>query len=291
MDVLWFNGRWTTTDEPVVCVEDRGFQFGDAVYEVLKFRRGAPILVDRHYARLSRCLGLLEIRSPWSGEAFPRLLAGLLERTSFAEGLVYLQVTRGVAPRMHAWDTGLEPTALAYSRAFAFPSDAKLRDGVAVITMPDNRWKRCDLKTTNLLANVVAKNAATRAGAGEVIYLDGESVTECASSSIFGVVDATLVTRDDDASILSGTVRDAVIDLALAEGMRVDRRPLLATELVSASEIFMTSTSQGVMPVSSIDGGSPRGRGPVTERLQQLFARLEDAEIDRWHARTGSAAS
>lgn len=291
MDVLWFNGHWTTTDEPVVRVEDRGFQFGDAVYEVLKFRRGAPILVDRHYARLSRCLGLLEIRSPWSAEALAQLLAGLLERTSFAEGLVYLQVTRGVAPRVHAWDSAMEPTALAYSRAFTFPSDEKLREGAAVITMPENRWKRCDLKTTNLLANVMAKNQAGRAGAGEVIYVEGESVTECSSSSLFGVVGATIVTRDDDASILTGTVRDAVIDLAIADGMRVDRRPLLATELASASEIFMTSTSQGVMPVSSIDGGSRRRRGPVTERLQRLFARLEEAEIEKWHERTAGGAS
>ncbi|MCM2316109.1 MAG: aminotransferase class IV, partial [Thermoanaerobaculia bacterium] len=269
----------------------RGFQFGDAIYEVLKFRRGAPILVDRHYARLSRCLALLEIPSPWSAEAFAQLLAGLLERTSFAEGLVYLQVTRGVAPRLHAWDSGMEPTALAYSRAFTFPSDQKLRDGAAVITMPENRWKRCDLKTTNLLANVIAKREAARAGAGEVIYVDGGSVTECSSSSLFGVVNETLVTRDDDTSILTGTVRDAVIDLALEEGMRVDRRAILFTELASTSEIFMTSTSQGVMPVSSIDGGSRRQRGPVTERLQRSFAHLEDAEIARWHERTGGGAS
>lgn len=282
MDVLWFNGRWTTTDEPVVRVEDRGLQFGDAIYEVLKFRRSAPILVDRHFARLARCLALLEIPSPWSVDAFEELLAELLRRTAFAEGLVYLQVTRGVAPRVHAWGDGIEPTALAYSRAFKFPSEERLRDGAAVVTLAENRWKRCDLKTTNLLANVIAKREAARAGASEVIYVDGDFVTECSSSSLFGVVDGMLVTHEDDASVLTGTVRDAVIDLALEGGLRVDRRALRAAELVSADEIFMTSTSQGVMPVFSIDGGCVRRRGPVAERLQSLFARLEDEEIERW---------
>ncbi len=285
MDVLWFNGRWTTTDEPVVRVEDRGFQFGDSVYEVLRFRKGAPILVDRHRARLSRCLSLLEIASPWSAEAFERLLGELLERTPFADGLVYLQVTRGVAPRLHAWPEGIEPTALAYSRAFAFPSEEKLRDGISVVTLAENRWKRCDLKTTNLLANVIAKNEAARASAGEVIYVDGDSTTECASSSLFAVVDGMLVTHADDTRILAGTVRDAVIDLALANGMSVDRRSIRVAELWSADELFITSTSQGVMPVSSIAGSSPRQRGPVTERLQRLLGQLEETEIERWHAR------
>ncbi|MGK2857529.1 MAG: aminotransferase class IV [Thermoanaerobaculia bacterium] len=282
MDVLWFNGRWTTTDEPVVSVEDRGFQFGDSVYEVLRFRRGAPILVDSHFARLSRCLALLEIPAPWSAEAFANLLGELLARTSFADGLVYLQVTRGVAPRQHAWRGGLDPTALAYTRAYAFPTEERLGEGVAVITMTENRWKRCDLKTTNLLANVIAKNEAVRAGGSEVVYVDGEVTTECSSSSLFAVVDGALVTHEDDSRVLTGTVRDAAIALAIADGREVVRRPVRVAELDSASEIFLTSTSQGVMPVCAIDGGERRARGPVVARLQYLFARLEDEEIARW---------
>ncbi|MFA6955737.1 MAG: aminotransferase class IV [Thermoanaerobaculia bacterium] len=287
MDVLWFNGRWTTTDEPVVSVEDRGFQFGDAVYEVLRFRRGVPMLVERHYSRLARCLEILEIRSPWSRDAFAALLRELLARSSFDEGLVYLQVTRGVAPRNHAWGAQIEPTALAYSRAFTFPSEEKSRDGIALLSMPDNRWARCDLKTTNLLANVLAKNRATRDGAGEVLYVGRDEVTECSSSSFFAVVNGELVTREDGAAILPGTVRDAVVEFAREAGLTVHRRPVLVSELDSADELFITSTSQGVMPVSSIDGGRARVRGPVTARMQQLLSRLEDEEIERWRRAPG----
>jgi len=284
MDVLWFNGRWTTTGEPVVSVEDRGFQFGDAIYEVLRFRHGAPMLVERHFSRLSRCLELLEIASPWSRESFGRLLRDLLERTGFEDGLVYLQVTRGVAPRSHAWSAAAEPTALAYTRAFEFPSEEKSRAGIALVTMPDNRWARCDLKTTNLLANVLAKNHAAREGAGEALYVARNEVTECSSSSFFAVMAGELVTRDDGEAILPGTLRDAVIELARDAAITVRRRPVLVPELASADELFITSTSQGVMPVSSIDGGHARVRGPVTARLQQLLAQLESEELASWRA-------
>jgi D-alanine transaminase len=283
MDVLWFNGRWTTTDEPVVRVEDRGLQFGDSIYEVLKFRRSAPLLVDRHFARLERCVSLLEIPLPWTRESFDALLRDLLGRTAFSEGLVYLQVTRGVAPRAHAWSASSEPTAIAYSRAFVFPSEERLRAGIAVVAMAENRWARRDLKTTNLLANVFAKNRAAREGAGEVLYVENGSVTECSSSSFFAVVDGELVTRQDGPEILSGTARDAVIALALEGGIPVARRPVTLDELASADELFITSTSQGVMPIASVDGGSLRARGPLTERLQALYAALEDDAIARWH--------
>jgi D-alanine transaminase len=208
-------------------------------------------------------------------------------RTSFDDGLVYLQVTRGVAPRAHAWGATVEPTALAYSRAFAFPSEERARAGVALVTMPDNRWARRDLKTTNLLANVLAKNRASRVGAGEVLYVDGNEVTECSSSSFVAVVKGELVTRADTEEILPGTVRDAVLDLARDAGIAVRRRPVFVSELASSDELFITSTSQGVMPVSSVDGGSARSRGPLTARLQQLLARLEEDEIERWRAAPG----
>lgn len=282
MDVLWFNGRWTTTDEPVVRVEDRGLQFGDAIYEVLKFRRKAPLLASRHYDRMAHCLGELAIPNPWSRAAFFTLLRELLARTSFDEGLVYLQVTRGVAPRTHAWGSGMEPTALAYTRAFSFPSDDKRRSGIDVVTLDENRWNRCDLKTTNLLANVMAKMRAAAQGAGEVLYHDGELVTECSSSSLFAVVDGCLVTREDGPAILPGTVRDAVIELAATSGIAVCRRPVRLEELASAEELFITSTSQGVMPVASVDGGSRRERGSRAELMQRLMAELEEREISGW---------
>ncbi|MBI2212083.1 MAG: aminotransferase class IV [Acidobacteria bacterium] len=282
MDVLWFNGRWTTTDEPVVRVEDRGLQFGDSIYEVLKFRRRAPLLAERHFARLQRCLTDLEIPPPWHLDAFLELLRELLDRTDLVHGLIYLQVTRGVAPRAHAWGAAIDPTALAYARAFEFPSAERMRDGIGLVSMRDNRWERRDLKTTNLLANVFAKNHAMREKAGEALYVDDGFVTECASSSFFAVLNGALVTREDGIEILPGTVRDAVIELAQSDGIEVRRRPIALHELESATELFVTSTSLGVMPVSSIDASLTRARGPVTERLQQLLTLLEEDTIDRW---------
>ena len=282
MDVLWFNGTWTTTDEPVVRVEDRGFQFGDAIYEVLRFRRRAPVLTGLHHGRLVRCLSMLDIPLPWTPTAFDELLRGLIGRTRFDDGLIYLQVTRGVAQRQHLWSGDMEPTALAYTRSFTFPSEARLEEGVAVITTPENRWRRRDLKTTNLLGNVLAKREAAKAGAAEVVYVDGDDTTECASSSLVAVVAGRLVTHEDDESVLPGTLRDAVLELARREGIAVERRAVTLSELLSADELFITSTSQGVMPVASVDGESRRSRGPVTLLLQRRYELLEREEIAAW---------
>lgn len=280
-DVLYFNGRWTTTAERVLGVEDRGFQFGDAVYEVFKFLRKRPIFLIDHFRRLERGLREIEIRNPWSASTFARTGEELLERTAFDDGIVYVQVSRGESERAHFYPDDMMPTAVAYSRRFRFPDAAKKERGIRLITSTDLRWKQCQVKSVNLLANALAKKRAQRAAADEALLMGDGLVREGASSSFFVVQAGRLITHPLDEHILPGVVRDRVIGLALAARIRVDERPLRETELFDLGEAFITSTTMGVMPVAEIDGRviSNSRRGEVTTELQRLFDALEEKEI------------
>ena len=276
-DVLYFNGRFTTTDERVLGVEDRGFQFGDGVYEVFKFLGKRPIFLSEHYRRLEHGLRDLEIRNIWPEAELRKAMEELLARTAFDDGIVYIQITRGESPRAHFWPDDHEPTIVAYSRAFRFPDAARKERGIRVITTTDRRWHMCHLKSVNLLGNAIAKKEAQRAGAEEAILLADGFVREGASSSFFVVRNGGIVTHPLDEHVLPGVVRDRVIGLALGAKIRVDERPLREAELFDLDEAFITSTTQGVMPVSEIDGrvlGNSR-RGDITTELQTRFDRLE----------------
>lgn len=277
-DVLYFNGRFTTTDERVLGVEDRGFQFGDAVYEVFKFVGKRPVFLADHYRRMERSLRQLEIRSPWSETAFREVMQELLARTEFDDGIVYIQVSRGEGARAHFWPEDLAPTVVAYSRVFTFPDAVKKERGIRVITTRDLRWAACDIKSVNLLANAMAKKEAQRARADEAVLLADDFVREGASSNFFAVKNGSVITHPLDDHILPGVVRDRVIGLALRAKIRVDERPLREAELFDLDEAFITSTTQGVMPVAEIDGRVIRNsrRGDVTTRLQQLFDASEE---------------
>lgn len=278
-DVLYFNGRFTTTDERVLGVEDRGFQFGDALYEIFKFTGKRPIFLAEHYRRLERGLRDVEIRNPWTEEELATTVHELLARTAFDDGIVYIQISRGEAERAHFWPEPSEPTVVAYSRAFRFPDAAKKERGIKVITTEDRRWHMCNVKSVNLLGNAMAKKQAQRAGADEAILMADHFVREGASSSFFAVRNGGVITHALDEHILPGVVRDRVIGLALGAKIRVDERPLREAELFDLDEAFITSTTQGVMPVTEIDGrviGNSR-RGPVTTELQARFDRLEAA--------------
>lgn len=280
-DVLYVNGQWATTDDRVIGVEDRGLQYGDSIYEVLKFLRKRPLFLGDHFRRLAQGLATLEIPNPFDEGSFARLCAELLGRSSATDGLLYVQVTRGEAPRAHFWPEGIAPTVIAYARDTPFPTPEKKKKGIAVITVPETRWKSCFLKSTNLLPNAMAKKAAQRAGAAEALFLDGHEVKEGASSSFFAVRDGRLITHATEPCILPGTVRDLVISIALEARIRVDERPVKERELYQLDEAFITATSQGVMPVTAIDGRQVGEgvRGPLTERLQRAFDELELRQI------------
>jgi D-alanine transaminase len=273
-DVLYFNGRFTTTDERVLGVEDRGFLFGDAIYEVFKFREKRPVFFREHWQRLAGGLEAIEIANPWTEETFTDAMRELIVRTQFDDGIVYIEISRGDTERSHVWKDEMEPTVVAFSRRHKFPDEAQSERGIRLITRPDRRWQHCDVKSVNLLANVIAKKEALRAGGDEALLVDEEKriVRECSHSTFFMVKDGRVITHPLDCHVLPGVTRDRLIALA---GGRVEERFIREDELASADEAFITSTSVAVMPVRQIDDGAPRVRGPVTAELQRLLDAAE----------------
>ena len=287
MDVLYINGRFTTTDERVIGVEDRGLQFGDSIYEVMKFLGRAPVLFTDHYRRMCRGLEALEIVNPWPAEVhLLSVCRDLLGRTAFTDGIVYMQVTRGEMERAHFFPDEMVPTRLLYSRRFVFPDEHRHERGISAITAEDIRWRVRDVKSVNLLGNALAKKKAQRAGATEALLVDDGEVTEGASSNFFVVREGRLVTHPSGARILPGTVRDRIISLALAERIRVDERPVRDSELPSVEEAFVTSTTLGVMALTQLDGRTlGNGReGTITRLLRTRFEEMEKAEARAWGA-------
>jgi D-alanine transaminase len=277
-DVLWFNGRFTTTDERVLRVEDRGFLFGDAVYEVFKFFNRGPVFFHEHWERLARGLAAIEISNPWEEQSFTETMRELIDRTAFDDGIVYIEVSRGEGERSHTWPEEMKPNAIAFSRRHTFPDAAKKERGIRLVTEEDLRWRHCDVKSVNLLANILAKQKAQRAGGDEALLVDDGVVRECSHSSFFIVKDGRVVTHPLDCHILPGVTRDRVIALA---GDRIDERYFGLDEVSTADEVFATSTSLAVMPVRQIDDGRTRTRGPVTHELQIRLDELERASARR----------
>lgn len=269
--IAYVNGRYVPHRRAAVHIEDRGYQFADGVYEVIAVRGGR--LVDRapHFARLARSLKELSIPRPMSEAALAHVLAEIVRRNRVDDGMVYLQITRGIAPRDHAWPAGLRPAVVVTAKPMRGPSPALREKGAKVVSCPDQRWKRCDIKTTSLLANVLAKQSARAAGAFEALLVDDAGyVTEGSSTNAWIVTrKGVLVTRAPDAAILSGVTRGAVIALARKAGLAFEERPFSLKEAKGAAEAFLTSTTAFVVPVVAIDGarigdGKP---GPFTERL------------------------
>jgi D-alanine transaminase len=277
-DIVFLNGDCLPRERALIPIDDRGFYFGDAVYEVLRVIEGRYIEPERHVARLARGIRELELPDPAAFGMDPMTAAdALLDRNHLRRGqaTVYIQVSRGVAtPRRHAFPpAGTRPTVLVSAAPFV-PKTEQCTLGVAAITHPDLRWQRCDLKTVNLLPNVLANQQATARGAYEAILLRGEVVTEGTHSTLFAVVGGELRTHPNGPWILPGVTRDVVLDLARAAGVPVREEAVTARELAAASEIFLAGTTTDVMPVTTLDGrhvgnGTP---GLVTRQLAGLFA-------------------
>ena len=275
--IAYVNGRFVRQAEACVHIEDRGLQLADAVYEVWAVFDGRLADAEGHFARLSRSLSELRIAEPMSRAALTVVLRETLRRNRVRDGLLYIQVGRGVAPRDHAFPkTAVAPsvivTAKAVDRAAA---EAKAAKGIGAVTTPENRWGRCDIKTTNLLPNVMARQAAAEAGAGEAWFVDELGfVTEGAASNAWIVdADGRLRTRDTNANILRGVTRRTLMDLIAEEGLQVDERPFTPAEARSAREAFITGAGALVLPVVAIDG-KPVGDGrvgPLASRLRRLY--------------------
>lgn len=275
--VAYVNGRYTPMAAAGVHIEDRGFQFADGVYEVWAVFGGRLADADGHFARLDRSLAELRIAAPMGRAALTIVLHETLRRNRIRDGFVYLQVTRGVARRDHAFPSpAVKPTVVVTARAVDYAvADARAAQGMAVVSVPDIRWGRCDIKTVGLLPNALAKQAAREAGAQEALLVDREGfVTEGASTNVW-IVDQTgaLRTRGDEANILRGITRASVIALLKEENLALSHVPFTVAEAQGAREVFITAAGTLVAPVISIDGvkvgeGRP---GPVATRLRRLY--------------------
>jgi D-alanine transaminase len=275
--IAYVNGRFVPHGEAVVHIEDRGYQFADAVYEVWALFDGRLGDPEGHFQRLERSLGELSIDMPMSRAALTVVLKETVRRNRVRDGLVYLQVSRGVAPRDHAFPRpGTPPSVvITVSRVDRAAAEARAARGVAVVTTPESRWARCDIKTVGLLPNVLAKQKARAIGAVEAWYVDELGlVTEGASSNAWIVdADGVLRTRDTNANILRGVTRLSLIDMAREAGLKVEERPFTPQEARAAKEAFITGAGTLVLPVVTVDGkpvgdGKP---GPVATKLRRLY--------------------
>jgi D-alanine transaminase len=275
--IAYVNGRYVPHAEAGVSIEDRGYQFADGVYEVCEVRGGRLVDETRHMARLDRSLRELRMSRPMSAKALSHVLRETVRRNRVHDGIVYVQVTRGVAPRDFPFPPeGTRPSLVVTSRSFNRARlEKQAEDGIAVITVPDIRWERVDIKSVALLPNVLAKQVARDKGAREAWLVDSDGrITEGASSNAWIVTrDGVLVTRPLDTGILPGITRSVVMDALKAQGLKVEERAFTVEEAYAAREAFVTSASQIVMPVVSIDG-RPVGNGApglVTSGLRRDY--------------------
>jgi D-alanine transaminase len=275
--IAYVNGRYLPLSQAGVSIEDRGFQFADGVYEYFAVLGGKLADGKGHLERLWRSLAEIRIERPMSEAALVMVMRETVRRNRVRDGAVYLQVTRGTAPRDHPFpDPAPTPSVIVTAKPLDLAvAEAKADQGVAVLTQPDIRWSRCDIKTVGLLPNVLAKQAAREAGAYEAWLVDDLGLVTEGSSTNAWIVDAdgVLRTRDTNANILRGITRLNLIDLAEQAGTPVSLRPFTVEEAKQAKEAFITAASTFVMPVVKVDGavvgdGRP---GPVARRLRALY--------------------
>ncbi len=271
---IYVNGAYVSEAEATVSIFDRAFLFADGVYEVTAVLDGKLVDFDNHMARLARSLGELEIAAPLGDRELRVMHEELVARNALREGIVYMQISRGSADRDFAYPEGAQPTLVAFTQEKQLTHSPYAETGVKVVTLPDIRWKRRDIKSTALLAQAMAKEAAKRKGAFEGWMVEDGFVTEGTSSTSFIVLaDRTVVTRPLSNAILPGVTRRAILALAERDDMVVDERPFTVEEALGASEAFLTSASSFVLPVVEIDGvkigdGKP---GPVARQFRELY--------------------
>ena len=272
-ETAFINGRFLALADASVSIDDRGFQFGDGVYEVIRTYRGRPFKLHAHLARLNRSAQAIALPQPYSLERWAAYIEEGLRLAAFAESKIYLQITRGVAPRDHAYPSQLEPTVVMTIRELHALSPAVQTAGVEAMTLDDLRWGRCDIKSLNLLPNVLARQQAKEARVFEAILVRNGEVTEGSVSNVIIVDNRTLVTAPEGPRILSGVTREVVLGLARRDGLEIREQYPSREKLFAASEVFLTGTTVEVLPVVRIDG-KPIGSGepgPVTRQLAKRF--------------------
>jgi D-alanine transaminase len=272
--IAYVNGRYRPLQGEAVAPEDRGYQFGDGVYEVIKVLGGRLCDFERHLDRLQRSLAAIEIAPPMSRRALVSVMGETLRRNRLSDALLYLQITRGSAPRNHAFPKRARPSLVITARRPVFPGEREREEGVGVISLPDLRWGRCDIKSINLLPNLLARQSAAAAGCREAWLIDRDGkVTEGSASNAY-IVDGAgrLITHPLGERILGGITRSVVLELAREEGIEVVEQPFSLDEAHLAREAALSSTSSWLLPVTSIDG-RPVSNGMPGHVVRRLMAR------------------
>ncbi|MGB5251607.1 MAG: D-amino-acid transaminase [Sedimenticolaceae bacterium] len=281
--IVYVNGAYLPEEQAKISVFDRGFLFADGVYEVSSVLRGKLIDNQGHLARLHRSLKELDMTAPASDTEIEAIQKTLIERNDVDEGLVYLQVTRGAADRDFAYPEGVRPSLVMFTQRKSVINSPQASSGISVIAVDDIRWRRRDIKSVGLLAPCMAKMQAKGAGADDAWLVEDGYVTEGSSSNAFIVsAEGALVTRQLGNEILAGITRQAVLNLAREQQLKVEQRPFSIEEARNASEAFITSATTFVMPVVSIDGnpiadGKP---GRLTRRLRELYIQVALDSVD-----------
>jgi D-alanine transaminase len=267
------NGKIIQRSEAKVDIEDRGYQFGDGVYEVIRVYNGKMFTVTEHLNRFVKSLDSIGITLPYTMDHLTKLLEDLIAKNNLQLGTIYMQITRGVAPRNHAFPSeNVSPSLVAYTKEAARPLE-NLKIGVKTIVTEDIRWLRCDIKSLNLLGNLLAKQKAAEVGCFEAIQHRGQDVTEGSSSNIFIVKNGMIISHQSDNLILKGITKDVILQVCERNSIPVEERTFTLDEFMDADEVFLSSTTAEVMPIIEVDGkkvgdGLP---GPVTKRLQEWF--------------------
>lgn len=284
-DIVYLNGDFMPIEEARIPVLDRGFIFGDGVYEVIPVYSGRPFRFTEHLRRLQYSLDKLRITNPHSDAEWARLINEIIRRNAGDDQSVYLQVTRGVAKRDHAFPKNVTPTVFMMSSPLVTPAPALVESGVACITARDYRWENCDIKSISLLGNCLLRQLSADVGAAETILFRDGKLTEASSSNVFVVKDGVLLTPPKDNLVLPGITYDVVLEIARAREFEVEVRAVTEAEVRAADEIWVTSSTKEVLAVTTLDG-KPVGDGKPGLLFQRMHALYQQFKRD--HMRTAA---
>lgn len=271
--MVFLNGRFMPVEEARVPVLDRGFIFGDGVYELVPVYSRVPFRLDEHLARLERSLAAVRIRNPYSRAEWRDLIGQLVARQSFDDQGVYFQVTRGVAKRDHAFPNDVAPTVFIMSNPLVGPPQELIERGAAAVSAADDRWLHCDIKSISLIGNVLLRQASAEAGAAETILFRDGKLTEASASNVFVVKDGVIQSPPKSNLILPGITYDVIVELAASAGLALEFRQLTQAEVRAADELWVTSSSKEVLAIVLLDG-KPVGEGrpgPLFRQIHRLY--------------------
>jgi D-alanine transaminase len=270
---VFLNGRFMPDSEATISVFDRGFVFGDGVYELVPVYSRHPFRLDNHLRRLQASLDGIRLDNPYGMDGWRKLILQLIELHDFADQSVYIQVTRGVAPRDHPFPKGVPPTVFMFAQPLVTAAPELKRTGVCAVTAVDNRWSRCNIKAISLLANILLRQQAVDAECAETLMLRDGWLTEGTASNIFVAKHGVLRAPPPSNLMLTGVTYDVVLELAAANGIPVELRPISEAEVRGADELWMTSSTKEILAIVKLDG-NPVGAGvpgPLAQRMDGLY--------------------